>query len=107
MKKRWYDKHSNVSEAFRVLRGLDDNMQSKIAYQIMEISKSLKLIYKEYPQSHLSLGIERVLGLYKYENKRRWYDREVNSSLSFALKTISTLPEDDFKAIMESVKECL
>ena len=52
-------------------------------------------------ESEISLGLDRVIGLYKLSNSRRWYDKV--SILSYALKTMSTLPKEDFYNIMEGV----
>ena len=49
----------------------------------------------------VSIGIDRVLGLYKISNSRRWYDKV--SILSYAMKTMSTLPKEDFYNIMEGI----
>ena len=50
----------------------------------------------------LVLGIERVLGLYQQSvNERRWYD--TNNDLKYAIKTMSTLPTEDFLNIMEGL----
>ncbi|UKI42626.1 MAG: hypothetical protein L6V95_07060 [Candidatus Melainabacteria bacterium] len=52
------------------------------------------------------MGLNRVLGLYNYEKKRRWYDKN-SYKLQAAMKAISTLNENDYKAIMESIHVCL
>ena len=56
---------------------------------------------EEDEESDVSLGIDRVLGLYKLSNSRRWYDKV--SILSYAMKTMSTLPKEDFYTIMEGI----
>ena len=58
-------------------------------------------MHEEDEEQDISIGIDRVLGLYKISNSRRWYDKV--SILSYALKTMSTLPKEDFYNIMEGI----
>ena len=63
--------------------------------------KQIKELHEEDEESDVSIGIDRVLGLYKLSNSRRWYDKV--SILSYAMKTMSTLPKEDFYTIMEGI----
>lgn len=103
---RWYDKYKNISEVIDILKQLDSSSQEQIAKQIESVALSLKSVYKEADQPNLSIGLDRVLGLYKFHKQRRWYDK-INPKVTNALKSISTLPEEDFRTIMESVYTCL
>ncbi len=105
-KKRWYDKHDKISETFEIMSNLSIELQNEIAGHILEAAKTLKEFHKEEPQPELSLGLNRVLGLYNYQKKRRWYDNK-SYKLQAAMKAISTLSENDYKAIMESIYACL
>ena len=101
MEKRWYDKHKETLETLKMLRDLDTNSQDELASSIIEIANQLKSIHREEDEPTLSIGLDRVLGLYQSANARRWYDK--NEELSSALRTIATLPEEDFKNIMEGL----
>ena len=67
------------------------------------VVKQIKDLHNEEDDEDqdVSLGIDRVLGLYKITNSRRWYDKV--SVLSFAMKTMSPLPKEDFYNIMEGI----
>ena len=65
------------------------------------VVKQIKELHEEDEESDVSIGIDRVLGLYKLSNSRRWYDKV--SILSYAMKTMSTLPKEDFYHIMEGI----
>ena len=59
----------------------------------------------ETKEPPLSLGLNRVMGLYQSSNGRRWYDKA--DSFGFAMKAMSTLPEADFKNIMDGLSVTL
>ncbi|MBP7211272.1 hypothetical protein KBA27_00400 [bacterium] len=101
MDKRWYDTHEETIRTLERIKELDEEAQNEIAASIIEIAKQIKDIHKEEDEPELSLGINRVLGLYQSSNSRRWYDK--NSELACAMRTIATLPEEDFKNIMEGL----
>ena len=63
--------------------------------------ESLNVEEDDDENQEVSIGIDRVLGLYKISNSRRWYDKV--SILSYAMKTMSTLPKEDFYNIMEGI----
>lgn len=101
MNKRWYDNHKETLEALEILKKLDRESRSRLTNDIIDIANQIKSMHREEDEPPLSIGIERVLGLYQSSNSRRWYDK--NRDLSCALKTISTLPEEDFLNIMEGL----
>lgn len=101
MNSRWYDSHEETIESFDRLKSLDKLSKIELAESIIEIAKQIKDMHKEEEEPLLSIGIDRVLGLYKSSNSRRWYDKE--QDLGCAIRTISTLPESDFKNIMEGL----
>ena len=106
LKRRWYDNNNKTIEAFEILKKLDTNSKRRISKDLIEIVKQIKDLHKEEEEPALSLGIERVLGLYQQSvNERRWYD--TNSDLKYALKTMSTLPTEDFLNIMEGLSVSL
>ncbi len=101
LKKRWYDKTTKAPDAIELLRSLEPDALNLISSDIAGIANSLKTLRKEQEVIPLSIGIDRVMGLYKTSNSRRWYDKEM--ALSNAFKSISTLPEEDFKNIMDGI----
>ena len=107
MEKRWYDKHNETLETLEMLKNLDISSQEKLSEDIINVATQIKTLHREETEPALSIGIERVLGLYQTSYARRWYDKK--PGLNSALRTISTLPEDDFLNIMEglyvSIKE--
>lgn len=106
MNKRWYDGHEETIKALEALKNLDEASRSKISDEIIEISNQIKSMQRENEgELPLSIGIDRVLGLYQTANKRRWYDND--EELSNAIKNISTLPEQDFLNIMQGLFESL
>lgn len=102
LKRRWYDTHSETAKAFEILAKLDDEAKRRLSTDLIEIVRQIKEVHKEESEPELSLGIERVMGLYQQSvNERRWYD--TNKDLKYAIKTMSTLPSDDFLNIMEGL----
>ena len=101
MKKRWYDNHQETLETLDILKELDRMSRAKLSNDIVDIANQIKIMHREEEEPPLSIGLERVLGLYQSSNSRRWYDK--NRELDRALKTISTLPEQDFLNIMEGL----
>lgn len=101
MNRRWYDNHQETLDTLELLKNLDKSSRSKLSNDVIEIANQIKSIHREEDEPVLSIGLERVLGLYQSSNSRRWYDKQ--RDLSTAIKTISTLPEDDFLNIMEGL----
>lgn len=101
MNNRWYDNHQETLDTLEILRKLDRDSKRKLSEDIIDIANQIKSIHREEEEPPLSIGIERVLGLYQTSNSRRWYDKQKH--LSNAIKTISTLPEEDFLNIMEGL----
>lgn len=101
MKKRWYDDHSETLETLEIFKTLDRASRVRLSNDVIEIANQIKSMHREEDEPTLSIGLERVLGLYQSSNSRRWYDRQ--RDLDSAMRTISTLPEDDFLNIMEGL----
>ena len=104
--KRWYDKHPETGKAFELLRKLDFKSQYQISQDIITIASAIKTAHnEESAEPPLSIGLDRVLGLYQASNMRRWYDKY--PYLNQAILTISTLPEEDYQNIMEGLCDSL
>lgn len=101
MNNRWYDNHEDTLCTLDILKKLDRDSKKKLSRDIIEIANQIKTMHREAEEPPLSIGLERVLGLYQTSNSRRWYDKQ--KDLDVALRTISTLPEEDFLNIMEGL----
>lgn len=101
MKKRWYDNHDETLQTFDILKKLDNESKKRLANDIVEVANQIKAIHREEEEPSLTIGLERVLGIWQSTNARRWYDKQ--QDLNIAIKTISTLPEEDFLNIMEGI----
>ena len=101
MNRRWYDEHEETPKTLEMLQKLDNRTMKSLSKDLSTIVKQIKELHEEDEESDVSLGIDRVLGLYKLSNSRRWYDKV--SLLSYAMKTMATLPREDFFTIMEGI----
>lgn len=101
--RRWYDSDENTQRALNILHDMDENQRRALSRDLTAVVKQIKDLHaeEENDDQEVSLGIDRVLGLYKISNSRRWYDKV--SLLSYAMKTMSTLPKEDFYNIMEGI----
>lgn len=99
--RRWYDKNTKTQNAIELLKELDEKSQEVISKNIVDVVNSIKTVRKEEEVIPLSIGIRRVLGLYKTTNAKRWYDK--NDHVDQVFKTLSTLPEDDFENVIEGI----
>jgi hypothetical protein len=99
--RRWYDSDENTQRALEILKDMDETQRRALSRDLTTVVKQIKELHEEDEESDVSLGIDRVLGLYKLSNSRRWYDKV--SILSYAMKTMSTLPKEDFYNIMEGI----
>ena len=95
--RRWYDSNEHTNRALELLKDMDESQRRAMAKDLTTVVKQIKELHEEDEESDVSIGIDRVLGLYKLSNSRRWYDKV--SLLSYAMKTMSTLPKEDFRPI--------
>ena len=99
MNRRWYDSNEHTERALSLLKDMDEERRRALSRDLTNVVKQIKEMHDE--NQEVSIGIDRVLGLYKISNSRRWYDKV--SILSYAMKTMSTLPKEDFYNIMEGI----
>lgn len=100
--RRWYDSHEQTQRALEILKDMDEAQRRALSKDLATVVKQIKELHEEEEdEQDVSIGIDRVLGLYKISNSRRWYDKV--SILSYAMKTMSTLPKEDFYTIMEGI----
>lgn len=103
--RRWYDSNEHTERALTLLKGMDEVKRRALSRDLTTVVRQIKEMHEEDEEQDISIGIDRVLGLYKISNSRRWYDKI--SILSYALKTMSTLPREDFYNIMEGLTNTL
>lgn len=108
--RRWYDSHFETQKTLKLLEKLSDEEKEVLSESLITIVKEIKDFHRddyddESKETPLSLGLDRVIGLYQSSNGRRWYDK--NDSLGFAMKAMSTLPESDFRNIMDGLSVTL
>ena len=103
MNRRWYDSNEHTERALSLLKDMDEERRRALSRDLTNVVKQIKEMHEEDDDDNqeVSIGIDRVLGLYKISNSRRWYDKV--SILSYAMKTMSTLPKEDFYNIMEGI----
>ena len=103
MNRRWYDSNEHAERALSLLKDMDEERRRALSRDLTNVVKQIKEMHEEDDDENqeVSIGIDRVLGLYKISNSRRWYDKV--SILSYAMKTMSTLPKEDFYNIMEGI----
>ena len=96
MNRRWYDSNEHTERALSLLKDMDEERRRALSRDLTNVVKQIKEMHEEDDDENqeVSIGIDRVLGLYKISNSRRWYDKV--SILSYAMKTMSTLPKEDF-----------
>ena len=99
--RRWYDSNEHTKRAFEILKNMDESQRKTLSKDLTTVVKQIKELHEDDEESEVSLGIDRVFGLYKLSNSRRWYDKV--SILSYAMKTMATLPKEDFYTIMEGI----
>jgi len=108
MNRRWYDSNEYTEKALSLLKDMDETKRRALSADLTTVVKQIKEMHNDEEddgESDISIGIDRVLGLYKISNSRRWYDKV--SILSYAMKTMSTLPKEDFYNIMEGLSTSL
>ena len=106
MNRRWYDEHEETPKTLEMMQQLDNRTMNSLSKDLSTIVKQIKELRleakkEEEEDEEISLGIQRVLGLYQSEYGRRWYDKK--PAVNFAMRSMSTLPKEDFYNIMEGL----
>ena len=99
--KRWYDIKPYAGEVLMILKELSLQSHYDIAREVLKIIEVIKQNSRELEEPPLSLGVDRVLGLYSQNYKRRWYDR--NLPINRIFKSASSLQDEDFQNIMQGM----
>lgn len=108
--RRWYDSHLETTRTLKLLEKLSEDEKEALSQSLISIINQIKDFHRDdyeddSKEPPLSLGLDRVVGLYQSSNGRRWYDKP--NSFGFAMKAMSTLPEADFKNIMDGLSVTL
>ena len=99
--KRWYDVKPYTDDVLWILKGLSLSSHYDIAREVLKIIEAIKQNSRDLDDPPLSLGVERVMGLYSQNYKRRWYDK--NLPIGRIFKSASCLQDEDFQNIMQGI----
>ncbi len=100
-KRRWYDEKPYTTNILGHLKNLSIRSHYEISREVIRVVDSIKEHNRDQAEAPLSIGLDRVFGLYQEQNKRRWYDNSLPISRVF--KTASTLQGEDFQNIMHGI----
>ena len=103
--KRWYDEKPYADGVLSILKQLSLQAHYDIAREVLKIIEALKENTREQDEPPLSLGVDRVMGLYSQGYNRRWYDR--NNPINRIFKSASCLQDEDFQNIMQGIYSSL
>lgn len=99
--KRWYDVEPYADNVLSILRELTLQSHYDIAREVLKIIETIKINSREDVETPVSIGADRVLGLYSQTYKRRWYDK--NLPINRIFKSASSLQDNDFQNIMQGM----
>ena len=105
MKSRWYDKSEKVADVLYKLRQLDENALALVTDNVLSVACSIKNFKRENDEVPVSLGLNRVLGLYQQNKSRRWYDKD--SNMDILMRSIATLSEVEYMGMIEALDSAL
>lgn len=97
--KRWYDNDPYLVNTFKLLSLLDEKTLEIVSGQIIKEVQDLR------KRTGKKVETDKILGMYKAENKRRNADEK--PSLKGATTALSTIPLADCKIILECIFEVL
>lgn len=98
--KRWYDVKPYAGKVLTILKELSLQSHYDIAREVLKIIEAIKQNSRELDEP-LSLGVDRVLGLFSQNYGRRWYDK--NLPVNRIFKSASSLQDEDFQNIMQGM----
>ncbi len=81
-RRRWYDDVSNMTMAIHLSKELPENIQGVIARNLNYYIDTYRRLNKGN-RDGISIGVPRVLGLYKASDRKRWYDPDVGLYRAF------------------------
>ena len=73
MNRRWYDSNEHTERALSLLKDMDEERRRALSRDLTNVVKQIKEMHEEDDDENqeVSIGIDRVLGLYKISNSRR------------------------------------
>ncbi|MEI7474242.1 MAG: hypothetical protein WCK67_05625 [bacterium] len=104
MNNRWYDSNPKTNQLLGLLNKIPLEIQDELSKMIINFV-NLYRKNRSPEETPISIGKERVLGMYQASNKRRWYDS--NAALLSTMNIIATLPEQDYKNLIDGILETL
>jgi len=99
--RRWYDEKPYTTNILGHLKHLSIRSHYEISREVIRVVDSIKEHNREQVEPPLSIGLDRVFGLFHEQNKRRWYDNSLPISRVF--KSASTLQDEDFQNVMHGI----
>lgn len=99
--KRWYDIKPYAGDVLSILKELSLQSHYDIAREVLKIIEAIKINSRDLSEPPLSLGVDRVLGLFSQNYNRRWYDK--NLPINRIFKSASSLQDEDFQNIMQGM----
>ena len=99
---RWYDEKPYADKVLGILKSLSLQSHYDIAREVLKIIEAIKVNSRDNTQEEaVSIGVNRVLGLYSQGFQRRWYDK--NLPINRIFKSASCLQNEDFQNIMQGM----
>ena len=99
--KRWYDAKPYTDEVLRILKELSLQSHYDIAREVLKVIETIKVTSRDLTEPPLSIGVDRVMGLFSQNYNRRWYDK--NLPINRIFKSASSLQDQDFQNIMQGM----
>ncbi len=99
--KRWYDVKPYADDVLSILKNLSLQSHYDIAREVLKIIEAIKVNSRDIDDPPLSIGVDRALGLFSQNYKRRWYDN--NLPIARIFRSASCLQDDDFQNIMQGM----
>jgi hypothetical protein len=96
---RWYDMDIHLSELVRTLEGLSEESQTLFAFLLMFFSD--EVVHRKGRAFFRELEWEKLIGIYKSRNGRRWYDQ--HGVLHTAFNKLYSLNDLDKAAIAKEL----
>ena len=98
---RWYDRYTKLPRALSIISRLPAGEQDELSKNVAKFINILRATREESKIEAVSIGKDRVLGLYKSANNNRWYDKNLN--IKGVMNIISTLSDDDIEKVAEGI----
>ncbi len=102
-KRRWYDKYPKLNKILELLR---EYSEDELEIILKDVIDAANIIKKNRAESEfISIGADKVTGLYHAQNKNRWYDK--SQTLNLAMNVLTVMVEEDFVNVTDTLFETL